>query len=70
MTYDDVVDWIDELDPYYEINPSDLYDLAQTEWTGRNELSDIMTKEEFLEYFETENLTVEDKILYALHWFD
>ena len=70
MTYDEVVDWIDDLDPYYDLDPSDLYDLAVTEWVGRNELQDIMTKEEFLTYFETENLTLDDKILYSLRWFD
>ena len=53
MTYQEIFDWIDEEYGYYE--PDDLGELYETiseEWTGRNNFSDIISFDEFINHYE------------------
>jgi hypothetical protein len=53
LTYQEIFDWIDEEYGYYE--PDDLGELYETiseEWTGRNNFSDIISFDEFINHYE------------------
>jgi len=52
LTYQEVFDWIDE---QFDIDTEDLgeeYERISNEWNGRSDLSNVISLDDFLSYYE------------------
>ena len=52
MTYAEIFDWLDDTYPEIEygedIDLGEMYEVIESEWTGRNNFSDIISIDEFI----------------------